>query len=136
MRPSPEQRSSSSSSSGIGFAGLLAIAFIVLKLTGFLSWSWWWVLAPLWAPAVLVLVVLLVAGVVFILRGSATESKRRRARKRDAATDNDHRPEALHGPVRKWGYRPADVDRMRLHADRADADRLRDDQRRIWGDDT
>lgn len=33
---------------GIGFFGLLTIAFVVLKLTGFISWSWWWVLAPLW----------------------------------------------------------------------------------------
>lgn len=39
---------SSSSSSGIGFVGLLAIVFITLKLTGFIAWSWWWVLSPLW----------------------------------------------------------------------------------------
>lgn len=30
--------------------GLLAIAFVVLKLTGVIGWSWWWVLAPLWIP--------------------------------------------------------------------------------------
>lgn len=36
---------------GIGFFGLLAVLFIGLKLTGFISWSWWWVLAPIWAPA-------------------------------------------------------------------------------------
>jgi sterol desaturase/sphingolipid hydroxylase (fatty acid hydroxylase superfamily) len=34
----------------IGFFGLLAIVFITLKLTGYITWSWWWVLAPLWAP--------------------------------------------------------------------------------------
>ena len=39
---------SSSSSSGIGFFGLLAILFIGLKLTNYIDWSWWWVLAPLW----------------------------------------------------------------------------------------
>lgn len=37
-----------STSGGIGFAGLLTIAFIVLKLTGIITWSWFWVLAPLW----------------------------------------------------------------------------------------
>lgn len=37
----------SSSSSGIGFCGLLTIAFIVLKLTKYIDWSWWWVLSPL-----------------------------------------------------------------------------------------
>ena len=39
---------SSSTSGGIGFTGLLTIAFIVLKLTGYIDWSWWWVLSPLW----------------------------------------------------------------------------------------
>ena len=53
--------SSSSSSGGIGFFGLLAIVFIVLKLTGTIAWSWWWVTAPLWGSfvaGVLVMVVL------------------------------------------------------------------------------
>lgn len=39
--------SSSSSSGGIGFAGALTIVFIVLKLTGVIDWSWWWVLSPI-----------------------------------------------------------------------------------------
>jgi len=39
---------SGSKSSGIGFAGLLTIVFITLKLIGEISWSWWWVLSPLW----------------------------------------------------------------------------------------
>ena len=43
----------SSSSGGIGFYGLLTIAFIVLKLTGVIAWSWWWVLAPRWIPLVI-----------------------------------------------------------------------------------
>ena len=40
---------------GIGFTGLLAIVFITLKLTNYIDWSWWWVLAPLWVPFVLVI---------------------------------------------------------------------------------
>lgn len=39
---------SSSSSGGIGFVGLLTIVFITLKLTGYIAWSWWWVLSPIW----------------------------------------------------------------------------------------
>ena len=50
---------SSSSSSGIGFVGLLTIIFIVLKLLGKITWSWWWVLSPLWISAGLVFLVLL-----------------------------------------------------------------------------
>jgi len=38
---------SSSSSSGTGFVGLLTIVFIVLKLTGYIQWSWFWVLSPM-----------------------------------------------------------------------------------------
>ena len=35
---------------GVGLCGLLLIAFIVLRLTHVISWSWWWVLAPFWIP--------------------------------------------------------------------------------------
>lgn len=47
--------SKDSASSGIGFCGLLTIAFIVLKLTHYINWGWGWVLAPLWMGAALVL---------------------------------------------------------------------------------
>lgn len=42
----------------LGFGSLLAIVFITLKLCGVITWSWWWVLAPLWLPFVLVFAVL------------------------------------------------------------------------------
>jgi hypothetical protein len=53
-------------SGGIGFFGLLTIVFITLKLTGYIAWSWWWVLAPLWAPLSVVLVIFLIALVVAV----------------------------------------------------------------------
>jgi len=40
---------------GISFAGLLAILFIALKLTGVIDWSWVWVLSPLWIGIVVAL---------------------------------------------------------------------------------
>lgn len=46
---------SSSSSSGIGFFGLLCVAFIVLKLTHVIDWAWIWVLAPMWMSITLVI---------------------------------------------------------------------------------
>lgn len=52
---------SSTSSGGIGFFGLLTVAFIVLKLTHYIDWSWWWVLAPLWIPGALVGLIVFVA---------------------------------------------------------------------------
>ena len=57
-------QTSSSSSGGIGFTGLLTIAFIVLKLTGTVAWPWVWVLAPLWISAILFVLVLLIVGVL------------------------------------------------------------------------
>jgi len=44
-------------SCGIGFAGLLAVLFIGLKLTGAISWSWLWVLSPLWIGWAVVLLI-------------------------------------------------------------------------------
>ena len=57
-----------SSSGGISFAGLLTILFIGLKLTGHISWSWVWVLSPLWITFAIVLCIFAVcfAGVVIV----------------------------------------------------------------------
>lgn len=59
--------SSSSSSGGIGFFGLLGVAFIVLKLCGVINWSWWWVLSPLWGGLALVLGILAVVLVIALI---------------------------------------------------------------------
>lgn len=37
-------------SGGVGLGTVLFLIFLVLKLTGHISWSWWWVTAPLWIP--------------------------------------------------------------------------------------
>lgn len=48
------------SSGNLGFCGLLTLIFIVLKLTGYIAWSWWWVLSPLWIPlSILAFIILL-----------------------------------------------------------------------------
>ena len=51
----------SSSSSGIGFCGLLTIVFIVLKLLDVIEWSWLWVLSPIWISAALVIIIVIAA---------------------------------------------------------------------------
>ena len=56
-----------SSTGGIGFAGLLTILFIGLKLTGNITWSWWWVLSPLWIGLGFSLAILAVLFAVFVL---------------------------------------------------------------------
>ena len=52
-----------SNTGGIGFAGLLTIAFIVLKLVGVISWSWVWVISPLWIATILITLCIVIATV-------------------------------------------------------------------------
>lgn len=49
---------------GPGVLSILLVAFIVLKLCGVIAWSWWWVLAPLWMPIALILIILLIVGII------------------------------------------------------------------------
>jgi len=57
--------SDSSTNSGTNIIGLLGIAFVILKLMGFIDWSWWWVTIPFWGGLVAVIIVL---GVYFLYR--------------------------------------------------------------------
>lgn len=60
---------SSNSSGGIGFTGLLALIFITLKLLGKITWSWWWVLSPLWIAFVIVFIAVVVGVIVYAASG-------------------------------------------------------------------
>lgn len=60
---------SSVASGGIGFTGLLTVAFIVLKLCNVITWSWFWVLSPLIFSVGLVLLILLVIVLLAIIEG-------------------------------------------------------------------
>lgn len=54
---------------GIGFCGALTILFVALKLCNVISWSWWWVLAPLWIPFALIVVLLVLWLVCTLIAG-------------------------------------------------------------------
>lgn len=73
-----------SSSSGIGVTGLLGVLFVGLKLTHFIDWSWWWVLAPFWVwPAAFVgLVVVIGIGLSFVAVLESIQERRRNAQLR------------------------------------------------------
>ena len=64
---SNQNKSNGSTVTGIGFVGLLQVAFIVLKLLEKINWSWWWVWAPTWISAIL-WIVLIVVIVLFACR--------------------------------------------------------------------
>jgi len=53
-----------STSSSIGFTGLLTIVFIVLKLCHVIEWSWLWVLAPLWISTILGLIIVIIYAII------------------------------------------------------------------------
>ena len=50
---------STTRSGGIGITGFLGILFIILKLTGTITWSWLWVLAPIWIPVALAAIIMI-----------------------------------------------------------------------------
>ena len=49
---------------GLSFTQILTLIFIVLKLTDYITWSWLWVLSPLWIPVAFILGLFAVAFVV------------------------------------------------------------------------
>jgi len=53
----------SNSGTGLSLSAVLFIIFLVLKLTGNIDWSWWWVTSPLWIPFAIVLSMF---GIVFL----------------------------------------------------------------------
>lgn len=46
----PRPQMPSQSGSSVGLFELLTVVFVVLKLTGLIDWSWWWVLSPILIP--------------------------------------------------------------------------------------
>ena len=59
--------SEKNTSHGITFLGMLQILFIGLKLTRYITWSWWWVLAPLWIPLAIALGAIVLVGIVCLI---------------------------------------------------------------------
>lgn len=49
---------------GVGFFGLLGLLFIGLKLGGVINWSWWYVLLPIYGPALIVLLIIVVIKII------------------------------------------------------------------------
>ena len=58
---------------GLSLSTVLFLIFLVLKLCGVITWSWWWVTAPLWGGIALILAIL----VVFMLIMGITAFARR-----------------------------------------------------------
>ncbi len=52
---------------GIGFLSAFFLVLFVLKVTGSLGWSWWWVVAPIWGPWAAVAGIFVFGGVLWII---------------------------------------------------------------------
>ena len=50
-----------------GFTTLLTVVFIVLKLCNVITWSWWWVLAPIWIPGAITILGLLFFLILYLV---------------------------------------------------------------------
>ena len=50
---------------GVNLFGMTFIVFLVLKLCGTITWSWWLVTAPLWIPFGLLFVIAFIIGFVY-----------------------------------------------------------------------
>lgn len=83
--------SSSSPAGGVGFFGLLTIAFIVLKITGLISWSWWWVFSPIWITLAGVTLAILIIACIAILSGKKKPRRQSPATPPDARRGPGHR---------------------------------------------
>ena len=62
---------------GISLSSAVFIVFLVLKLTGHIDWSWWWVVCPLWAIPAILLAALSVTGVVFLILATIGSLRKR-----------------------------------------------------------
>lgn len=57
----------SNKSTGVGLGTILFVVFLVLKLTGHIDWSWWWVTSPLWIPFALFLLFVIIVTIIAAL---------------------------------------------------------------------
>lgn len=51
------------------FFSILTLIFVVLKLTNFISWSWWLVILPIFTPLIILSVVFVVAAITIMVKG-------------------------------------------------------------------
>ena len=54
---------------GAGLPTIITVVFVILKLLGYISWSWWWVLSPLWISLGITILLWVVAFICGIIAG-------------------------------------------------------------------
>ena len=69
---------STTSNVSLGFLEFLTLIFITLKLTGYIDWSWWWVLAPIWIQVGIFVAALLIMLLYYIFHKPTPAEELRR----------------------------------------------------------
>lgn len=59
---------------GMGCLSVVGITLVVLRASRLITWSWWWVTAPFWAPLAFWLI-FLVFGII-VLKAKGRKAKR------------------------------------------------------------
>ena len=63
---------------GLGLSGILTIIFVICKIFEIITWSWWWVLAPMWGSFLLAIVILAILVVVAMIDDDKKNINKRR----------------------------------------------------------
>lgn len=66
----------------IDFFGLLQIVFIVLKVTGLITWSWWMVFIPLYIEIALIAIIFIIHGIKIKIKSAKRVKKMREWQKK------------------------------------------------------
>lgn len=68
--------SANTNTSGTDLLGLLSVLFIALKLTGYIDWTWWAVLSPIWVPATLIIIFHALVGLIILVKAMKGSGRR------------------------------------------------------------
>lgn len=58
---------------------ILTVAFVVLKLTGVIKWSWIWVFSPMWIVALIDICMIIIGIIALVAMERRTRTKRERS---------------------------------------------------------
>lgn len=49
-------------------SGMVTALFVVLKVFGIITWSWWWVLSPVWLPVIIFIAAVIIGLVIMMIK--------------------------------------------------------------------
>lgn len=52
----------------LGIGGILGLIFVTLKLCNVIDWSWFWVLSPFWISAIIAIITIVTASLIYIFK--------------------------------------------------------------------